>query len=95
MWNPKEAGEVFVTLGDMLAKGQEIKDGMDIPGLGVVHPDFAGTEHHRRQLVELNKNTVDELADAGALRPCTEQDLHCPAPSARLTIHEVLLLKPI
>jgi simple sugar transport system substrate-binding protein len=65
MWNPMEAGKVFVTLGDMLAKGQEIKDGMDIPGLGVVHPDMAERNIIVDQLVELNKNTVDKLADLG------------------------------
>jgi simple sugar transport system substrate-binding protein len=65
MWNPMEAGKVFVTLGDMLAKGQEIKDGMDIPGLGVVHPDFAERNIIVDRLVELNKDTVDQLADLG------------------------------
>jgi simple sugar transport system substrate-binding protein len=60
-----EAGKVFVTLGDMLAKGQEIKDGMEIPGLGVVHPDFQERNIIVDQLVELNKNTVDKLADLG------------------------------
>ena len=27
MWNPAEAGRVFVRVGKMLASGQEIKDG--------------------------------------------------------------------
>ena len=40
MWNPKQAGEVFVTLADKLMKGEEIKDGDDIEGLGVIQPDF-------------------------------------------------------
>jgi len=29
MWNPKQAGEVFVTLADRLMKGGELKDGED------------------------------------------------------------------
>ena len=37
MWNPAEAGRVFVRVGKMLASGQEIKDGTTIEGLGVVH----------------------------------------------------------
>lgn len=65
MWNPMEAGKVFVTLGDMLAKGQEIKDGMEIPGLGEVNPDFAERNIIVDRLVELNKDTVDELAELG------------------------------
>ena len=65
MWNPMEAGKVFVTLGDMLNKGQEITDGMTIPGLGTVHPDFESRNIIVDQLVELNKDTIDELAETG------------------------------
>lgn len=60
MWNPAQAGEVFVTLGTMLAKGQPIKDGMTTPGLGVVHPSG-----HNLKLVDLNDKTVDDLAKLG------------------------------
>ncbi|RQR65129.1 autoinducer 2 ABC transporter substrate-binding protein [Burkholderia sp. Bp9126] len=63
MWNPAQAGEVFVTLGAMVAKGQPIKDGTTIPGLGVVHPE--GHNLIVNQLVDLNEKTVDELAKQG------------------------------
>ncbi len=63
MWNPELAGEVFVTLGQMVAKGETIKDGQNIPGLGVVHPD--GHNLIVDELVELNKNTIDGLAKMG------------------------------
>ncbi|KVZ43062.1 LacI family transcriptional regulator [Burkholderia ubonensis] len=63
MWNPEQAGEVFVTLGTMLAKGQPVKDGATIPGLGVVHPE--GRNLIVNQLVELNEKTVDTLAKQG------------------------------
>jgi len=63
MWNPEQAGEVFVTLGTMLAKGQPVKDGATIPGLGVVHPE--GHNLIVNQLVELNEKTVDTLAKQG------------------------------
>jgi simple sugar transport system substrate-binding protein len=63
MWNPEVAGEVFVTLGTMLAKGQPIKDGTNIPGLGVVHPD--GHNLIVDNLVDLNAKTVDDLAKMG------------------------------
>ncbi len=63
MWNPALAGEVFVTLGQMVAKGEKVKDGQDIPGLGVVHPD--GHNLIVNELVELNKSTIDDLAKMG------------------------------
>lgn len=63
MWNPKQAGEVFVTLADRLMKGEAIKDGDDIPGLGVVKP--VGNDIIVDQLVPINKETVDKLAEMG------------------------------
>jgi simple sugar transport system substrate-binding protein len=63
MWNPEQAGEVFVTIGTMLTKGEEIKDGTKIEGLGVVHPD--GHNLIVDQLVQLNDKTVDDLAKMG------------------------------
>ena len=63
MWNPELAGEIFVTLGTMVAKGEPIKDGTNIPGLGVVHPD--GHNLIVNNLVDLNKDTVDDLAKMG------------------------------
>lgn len=65
MWNPSQAGEVFVTLADMLIKGEEIADGKDIPGLGVISPDAETNNIIVDQLVPLNKETVDALADLG------------------------------
>ena len=63
MWNPEVAGEVFVTLGAMVAKGEPIKDDTIIPGLGTVHP--VGHDLIVDQLVDLNKDTVDDLAKMG------------------------------
>ncbi|WP_175873946.1 substrate-binding domain-containing protein [Burkholderia sp. BCC0397] len=63
MWNPEQAGEVFVTLGTMLATGQPVKGGATIPGLGVVYPE--GHNLIVNQLVELNEKTVDTLAKQG------------------------------
>lgn len=65
MWNPKVAGEVFVTLGTMLAKGEEVEDGMTIEGLGTVNPDFSSHNIIVNELVEINKETVDDLAAMG------------------------------
>ena len=63
MWNPEVAGEVFVTLGTMVAKGTRIEDGTVVPGLGTVHP--VGHDLIVDELVDLNKNTVDDLAKLG------------------------------
>eukprot|EP01037_Dinobryon_pediforme_P011893 gene11893-11985_t len=65
MWNPAEAGRVFVTLGKMLVDGTEIKDGMTIEGLGVIHPDAAGHKIITDNLIPINAETVDKLADMG------------------------------
>jgi simple sugar transport system substrate-binding protein len=63
MWNPKQAGEVFVTLADRLIKGESIKEGDDIPGLGVIKP--VGNDIIVDQLLPINKDTVDDLAAMG------------------------------
>ncbi|PKA39602.1 substrate-binding domain-containing protein [Rhizobium sullae] len=63
MWNPKQAGEVFVTMADRLIKGESVKDGDNIPGLGVIKP--VGNDIIVDQLLPINKDTVDELAGMG------------------------------
>ena len=65
MWNPKEAGRVFVTLADMVVQGKDVTAGMDIPGLGVVNPDFKTRNIIANQMVTINEDTVDELAAMG------------------------------
>lgn len=65
MWNPKQAGEVFITLADKLIKGEKITDGETIEGLGVVHPDFENHNIIVDQLVTINKKTVGDLAAMG------------------------------
>jgi simple sugar transport system substrate-binding protein len=65
MWNPMEAGRIFVVVGKMLAEGTPIKDGMTIPGLGVVHPDEKTHNIITDNLVPINADTVDKLAAMG------------------------------
>lgn len=62
MWNPMEAGRVFVRLGKKLVDGEEIA-GTEIEGLGMVEPE--GTNIIVDQLVPINEETVDELAEMG------------------------------
>ncbi len=65
MWNPAEAGRVFVRVGKMLAEGTAITDGMTIEGLGVVHPDTKTHNIITTNLIAINADTVDKLADLG------------------------------
>lgn len=65
MWNPAQAGRVFVTLGNMLVDGEEIAAGTDIPDLGVIEPDVASRNIITDNLLEINSGTVDELAAKG------------------------------
>lgn len=65
MWNPAEAGRVFVTIGKMLVDGVDIVDGMEIDGLGMVHPDVAARDIITNNLIAINADTVDGLADLG------------------------------
>lgn len=65
MWNPAEAGRVFVTLGTMVANGEEITEGTMIEGLGVVSPDAETRNIITDNLLEINKETVGELASKG------------------------------
>jgi simple sugar transport system substrate-binding protein len=65
MWNPMEAGKVFVTMADMIKKGEAIESGTDIPGLGVVEPDAKTHNIIVDALVPLNTDSVDGLAEMG------------------------------
>ena len=62
MWNPMEAGRVFVTLGKKLVDGEEVV-GTEVEGLGMVEPE--GKNIVVDQLVPINKETVGELAEMG------------------------------
>lgn len=65
MWNPAAAGRVFVTIGKMLLDGEMIMDGTEIEGLGTVHPDMEGRDIITDNLIAINSDTVDDLADLG------------------------------
>src|SRR5215471_15876568 len=62
MWNPAEAGRVFVRVGKLLAEGKDIKDGSTIEGLGTVKPDEKTRNIITDNLVPINADTVDKLA---------------------------------
>jgi len=63
MWNPKQAGEVFVTLADRISKGETPKAGDDIEGLGKINPE--GNTIVVDQLLAINKDSIDKLVGMG------------------------------
>jgi len=65
IWNPMLAGEVIVRIGTMLAKGEQVKDGMDIPGLGKVSVDPKQRSIMGAKLEAINKSTIDKLVEMG------------------------------
>jgi simple sugar transport system substrate-binding protein len=65
MWNPAEAGRVFVTMGKMMVDGADIKNGTKIEGLGDINPDAKTHNIITDNLVAINADTVDKLADLG------------------------------
>ena len=65
IWNPMLAGEVITRVGAMLAKGEQPKDGMDIPGLGKVTVDPAKRSILGQKLEAINKSSIDKLVGMG------------------------------
>ncbi len=65
IWNPMLAGEVIVRIGAILAKKQQPKDGMDIPGLGKVTVDAKARSILGSRLEAINKLTIDKLVKMG------------------------------
>jgi simple sugar transport system substrate-binding protein len=65
IWNPMLAGEVIVRVAAMLAKRQQPKDGMDVPGLGKVKVDARARSIQGAKLEAINKSTVDKLVELG------------------------------
>ena len=65
MWNPAEAGRVFVTMGKMLVDGEEISEGMEVEGLGTIPALEDSNNIVTDNLLEINADTVDDLAAKG------------------------------
>ena len=65
IWNPLEAGVAIVTVANMVLSGEEIVDGMEIPGMGVVAVDPDTRNIRVNAIQAINLETVDELVDLG------------------------------
>ncbi|MBV8566887.1 MAG: autoinducer 2 ABC transporter substrate-binding protein [Methylobacteriaceae bacterium] len=65
LWNPTDAGYAMVALGKLVLDGTEIKDGMDIPGVGKATVDAANKRIKVDKIMRINKETLDGLIAQG------------------------------
>jgi len=62
LWNPIDSGYAMVALGNVLASGGEITDGMDLPGMGPVQVDMSTHVIRANKQIDLNPESIDEWA---------------------------------
>jgi simple sugar transport system substrate-binding protein len=62
LWNPVDSGYALVALGKMLASGGEIKDGMDLPGMGTCQVNAETHVVRANKQIDLNPKTIDNWA---------------------------------
>lgn len=65
IWNPMTAGEIFVQLGAMLARGEEPTDGMELVGVGPVKVDPETRIIQAQKLEPLDQENIDRLVELG------------------------------
>jgi simple sugar transport system substrate-binding protein len=62
LWNPIDSGYALVALGKTLATGGQIKDGMDLPGMGRCQVDAEKHVIRANKQIDLNPKTIDKWA---------------------------------
>jgi simple sugar transport system substrate-binding protein len=62
LWNPVDSGYALVALGKVLAAGGEIKDGMDLPGMGTCKVEADKKVIRANKQIDLSPQTIDEWA---------------------------------
>ena len=65
LWNPTDAGYAMVAVAKLVLDGKEIKDGIEIPGLGKASVDVANKQIKVDKIMQINKETVDGLIAGG------------------------------
>ncbi|SDR55577.1 monosaccharide ABC transporter substrate-binding protein, CUT2 family [Rhizobiales bacterium GAS113] len=65
LWNPTDAGYAMVSVAKLVLDGKEIKDGIDVPGLGKAAVDAANKQIKVDKIMRINKDTVDGLIAQG------------------------------
>ena len=62
LWNPIDSGYAMVALGNVLASGGEIKDGMDLPGMGPVQVDASTHVIRANKQIDLSPQSIEDWA---------------------------------
>ena len=65
LWNPTDAGYAMVAIAKLLLDGKEIKDGVEVPGLGKASVDVPNKRIKVDKIMVINKETVDGLIAGG------------------------------
>ena len=65
IWNPMLAGEAIVRVSAMLARGEKLEEGFEVPELGKAHVDAAARLILLPNLQAINKESVDGLVKMG------------------------------
>jgi simple sugar transport system substrate-binding protein len=65
LWNPTDAGYAMVAVGRLVLDGTEMKDGMEIPGLGKASVDVPGKLIKVDKIMRINNETIDGLIAGG------------------------------
>jgi simple sugar transport system substrate-binding protein len=65
LWNPTDAGYAMVAVAKLVLDGKEIKDGIEVPGLGKATVDVANKQIKVDKIMKINKETVDGLIAGG------------------------------
>ena len=65
LWNPTDAGYAMIAVARLLLDGKEIKDGVDIPGLGKAAVDVPGKLIKVDKIMRINNETIAGLMASG------------------------------
>ena len=65
LWNSTDADYAMVAVGRLALDGTEMKDGMEIPGLGKASVDVPGKLIKVDKIMRINNETIDGLIAGG------------------------------
>jgi simple sugar transport system substrate-binding protein len=65
LWNPTDAGYAMVAVARLVLDGKEIKDGIEIPGLGKAAVDVPGKLIKVDKIMRIHHETIDGLIAGG------------------------------